>query len=223
MDHDEGSILPVVMTTGGMRTVTLGLGCFWSPEALFGSMSGVVATRVGYAGGTTESPSYREMGDHSETVEVDFEPDRIGLDELLRAFWRHHNPDNINDYKGRQYRSMALYRDEVQSQTIRRVKHEIEREKGQPLNTEIAPYSIFYPAEERHQKYYLKRYPDAIRRLSSLYPSTKDLDDSTLAARLNGLAKGYTNLEPIRQEIRSWPIPQSDRERIDECIRQIRW
>ena len=90
-----------------METITLGMGCFWSPEALFGHLPGVLATRVGYAGGTTAEPTYGEMGAHSETIEVDFDPRLIGLGQLLDVFWQHHDTVNINDYKGRQYNSLV--------------------------------------------------------------------------------------------------------------------
>lgn len=206
-----------------IQTVTLGMGCFWSPEALFGHLPGVIRTRVGYAGGTAKDPTYRRMGDHSETVEIDFSPDIIRIEELLEVFWEHHNPVNINDYKGRQYRSLVLYRDEKQWDAIQRViRQRKEQGKGEP-QTEAAPYSGFYLAEDRHQKYYLKRYPDAMEKLSALYRDEKELVNSTLAARLNGLAKGYTNLERIRNEIARWPASLEERTRMIDLIRQIRW
>lgn len=206
-----------------IQTVSLGMGCFWSPEALFGHLPGVIRTRVGYAGGTAKDPTYRRMGDHSETVEIDFSPDIIRIEELLEVFWEHHNPVNINDYKGRQYRSLVLYRDEKQWDAIQRViRQRKEQGKGEP-QTEAAPYSGFYLAEDRHQKYYLKRYPDAMEKLSALYRDEKELVNSTLAARLNGLAKGYTNLERIRNEIARWPASLEERTRMIDLIRQIRW
>ncbi len=207
----------------GIETVTLGMGCFWSPEALFGHLPGVVRTRVGYAGGTADHPTYHEMGGHSETLEIDFDPNLITFEEILDVFWDHHNPMNINDYKGRQYNSLLFYRDEGQEAAILKVlKKRKELGKGEP-ETEIVPYSRFYLAEDRHQKYYLKRYPDAMNKLSAMYPSPEDLLSSTLAARLNGLAKGYTNLERIKNEIEKWPTSPSDRDKMIDLIKQIRW
>jgi peptide-methionine (S)-S-oxide reductase len=207
----------------GVDTITLGMGCFWSPEALFGHLPGVIRTRVGYAGGTINHPTYHHMGDHSETIEIDYDPTLITFEEMLDVFWDHHNPMNINDYKGRQYNSLLFYRDEQQEATIQKVlKKRKELGKGEP-DTEIAPYSRFYLAEDRHQKYYLKRFPDAMNKLSMLYPSPPDLINSTLAARLNGLAKGYTNLERIKNEIEQWPASPSDREKMIHLIKQIRW
>ncbi|WP_246073133.1 peptide-methionine (S)-S-oxide reductase MsrA [Paenibacillus dokdonensis] len=152
-----------------MQTAVLGMGCFWSPEALFGSMPGVISTRTGYAGGTPADPTYRHMGDHTKTVEFDFDPELLSYGEILRVFWDNHSPLNINDYKGRQYQSMLLYRSPEQKNAIDRVLEE-RRESGQgEPATEIHPFTVFYPAEEKHQKYYLKRHPDAVEKLLSWY------------------------------------------------------
>ncbi|MDG0792978.1 peptide-methionine (S)-S-oxide reductase MsrA [Cohnella ginsengisoli] len=207
----------------GNQTITLGMGCFWSPEALFGSLPGVEETRVGYAGGTTGQPTYREMGEHSETVEIVYDAELISIDRLLETFWDHHNPVNINGYKGRQYQSLLLYRDERQAEAFNRMKKRMEAAKGYPLETEIVPFKAFYAAEPRHQKYYLKRYPDAAGKLRGLYESEEAFLRSTLAARLNGVAKGYANLAPVLREIQAWPIRPDERDALIERVRQIRW
>lgn len=106
------------------ETATLAMGCFWGPEALFGALPGVVRTRTGYAGGTASDPTYRHMGDHTETVEVDFDPAVLAYDDILRVFWNGHRPENINSYKGRQYQSMLLYRSPEQKDAIERVLEE---------------------------------------------------------------------------------------------------
>lgn len=203
--------------------VTLGMGCFWSPEALFGHMPGVIRTRVGYGGGTTSDPTYRNMGDHTETVEVVYDPGVISFSDILNAFWDNHNPFNINDYKGRQYLSLLLYRGDGQLKAIHQVlARRGEQGKGRP-DTEIAPLTAWYPAEDRHQKYYLKRHPDAIEQLSPLYPTHEELVSSTLAARLNGLAKGYTSLERIQKEIHTWPLAEEERSLLLEMAKRIKW
>lgn len=91
-----------------IQTATFGMGCFWGPEALFGQMPGVVRTRVGYAGGKTAEPTYREMGDHSETLQVDFDSERLSFRQIVTAFWNHHKPSNINGYKGRAISILAV-------------------------------------------------------------------------------------------------------------------
>ncbi|WP_438448668.1 peptide-methionine (S)-S-oxide reductase MsrA [Gorillibacterium sp. sgz5001074] len=207
------------------ETVVLGMGCFWSPDALFGHLPGTVRTRTGYAGGSTAHPTYRDMGDHSETVEVVYDPSLLPLERILEVFWTGHNPDNINDYKGRQYRSLVLYHSAEQLEVIREVLELRDREGRPRPETEISLIQSFYPAEERHQKYYLKRYPDAVKQLSELLSASEPeaLTDSTLAARLNGLAKGYTNLERILKEIRTWEIGPEQQELWIERLRRIKW
>ncbi|MFC4810530.1 peptide-methionine (S)-S-oxide reductase MsrA [Paenibacillus sp. GCM10023250] len=206
-----------------LSTVTLGMGCFWSPDALFGQLRGIVRTRVGYAGGTLDHPTYRQLGDHTETVEMDYDPRIVTLENLLEVFWNNHNPFNINAYKGRQYQSLVLYRGPSQLGVIQNVmKAREEQGKGKP-DTEIAPYSRFYPAEDRHQKYYLKRYPSAIEALSRLYPSPQELTNATLAARLNGVAKGYANLPAIQDDIRTWPLGEEEKETMLRLIKRIKW
>ncbi|GGA42378.1 peptide-methionine (S)-S-oxide reductase MsrA [Paenibacillus physcomitrellae] len=207
-----------------LETAVLGMGCFWSPEALFGQLPGVVRTRTGYAGGTAEAPTYRQMGDHTELVEIQFDPSILTYEQLLNLFWDQHNPVNINDYKGRQYLSLLLPRSEQQRKAISRVAEERKaRGDSRPEGTEVADFEVFYPAEERHQKYYLARFPDALDKLRAEYPSMEALLDSTLSARLNGLAKGYTNLERIVSEIREWKLPAAEQERLIALIRSIRW
>ena len=145
------------------------------------------------------------------------------FEQLLEVFWNNHNPININNYKGRQYRSLLLYSDQKQQESIEQVlEKRIEQGKGR-AETEIAPYSEFHLAEDRHQKHVLKRYPNAVEKLSTLYQTPADLTNSTLAARLNGLAKGYTNLEQIKNEIHKWPISPNNREMMINLINQIRW
>lgn len=204
------------------KTITLGMGCYWSPEALFGAVPGVIGTRVGFAGGTTAEPTYRGMGDHTETVELRFDPALVSYDELLEVFWNNHNPYNINGYKDRQYQSLLLYRNEDQAEAFRRMKSRMEDAKG-ILDTELAPFKAFYPAESRHQKYYLKRFPDAVEKLKSLYSSEEELERSTLAARLNGVAKGFLNLERLQQEMLGWPLAENELKEMLSLIRQIRW
>ncbi|MFF2092801.1 peptide-methionine (S)-S-oxide reductase MsrA [Paenibacillus sp. NPDC058174] len=211
------------MKDAALRTATLGMGCFWSPEALFGHLPGVIRTAVGYAGGTTPAPTYREMGDHSETVQLQYDPNQLAFQQLVELFWQSHNPININGYKGTQYMSLLFYHDEEQEEVIRQViENRIKQGYDQP-ETRIAAYAAFYPAEDRHQKYYLQRYPDAMDKLTALYPDKQELYGSTLAARLNGLAKGYTSMERIRSELEDWNIGSGERMEMLELLRRIKW
>lgn len=204
------------------QTATFGMGCFWGPEARFGSLAGVLATRVGYAGGTTENPTYRQMGDHTETIQIVFDPKIISYEEVLRHFWGNHYP-NRDEYKGRQYISLLHYHNESQAKTIEAIKKEMEAKLDEAIETEIAAYSQFTEAELRHQKYYLKRYPKVLERLTALFPNEHLLTLSTFAARLNGFVKGFGTREALRKEIEEWPIAAEYRNVLIEALLKIKW
>lgn len=205
-----------------METATFGMGCFWGPEARFGSLQGVLRTRVGYAGGTLANPTYRKMGDHTETVQIDFDPAILSYEEVLRHFWRNHYP-NRDEYKGRQYISLLRFHDAGQEEAINHVKTEMEVELGEAIETDIAPFTDFTLAEARHQKYYLKRYPKVLDQLESLYPEDRLLEDSTFAARLNGFVKGYGNREILKREIENWEIEEEDRLWLAAQLMKLKW
>src|SRR6056297_3828024 len=88
------------------ETATFALGCFWGPDASFGALEGVIRTRVGYAGGSTEGPTYKMIGDHTETIEIDYDPAVISYRELLEIFFDSHNP--YSQSYSRQYASLIL-------------------------------------------------------------------------------------------------------------------
>ena len=205
-----------------LETATFGMGCFWGPDARFGALPGVIRTRTGYAGGTTEAPTYRQMGDHTETIEVDFDPAVISYGEILRHFWRNHYP-NRDAYRGRQYISLLHFHNETQEAAVERVKGEMEEELGFSIETEIAPFDGFTLAEERHQKYYLKRYPKALEQLWDLAPDASLLTGSTFAARLNGFVKGHGSRDALLEEISEWPVPPEARDRLKGTLKHMKW
>lgn len=141
-------------------------GCFWGVEETFAQLSGVVSTRVGYTGGHTENPTYREVCSdttgHAEAVEVTFDPNIISYEKLLDVFWHSHNPTLLNRQGpdvGSQYRSAIFYHDDAQKQLAEKSKQELENthEFSKPIVTEIVAATVFYPAEEYHQKYLQKQ------------------------------------------------------------------
>ncbi|MFD1030015.1 peptide-methionine (S)-S-oxide reductase MsrA [Metaplanococcus flavidus] len=205
-----------------VETATFGMGCFWGPEAMFGSLHGVLRTRVGFAGGTSLKPTYLHMGDHTETVEIDFDPSVISYEEILRKFWLNHYP-NRGNYKGRQYISLLRYHGDRQKEAIDRVKREMEKKLGESIETDIAVFNDFTLAEEKHQKYYLKRYPNTLKQLEDLLPHTEHLVNSTFAARLNGFVKGFGKLSSLKNEIASWNIEEEHRETLLNKLGTIKW
>lgn len=138
---------------GRNQKAYFGMGCFWGPQAYFDDVPGVVATRVGYAGGTTVNPTYHDLGDHTETLEVTFDPKETSYEELLKRFWLKHDPSLPEKP---QYQS-ALFT--VSPAQVATAKASLEAEKpSQPreITTRIEPLQKFTEAEEYHQKYYAK-------------------------------------------------------------------
>jgi peptide-methionine (S)-S-oxide reductase len=149
----------------------------------------VVRTRVGYTGGTTRHPTYHNLGDHSESIEVVYDPSRISYEKLLEIFWASHDP--ASRPWSRQYMAAIFYHDEGQKLLAERTRDREARRIGRPVHTGIFPASVFTPAEEYHQKFQLRRHPELMKELRAAYPDPKDLVSSTAAARLNGYLGGY--------------------------------
>ncbi len=193
----------------GNETIILGMGCFWGPEAWIGAMEGVVGTTAGLAGGQSEEPSYRQPGDHSETVQVVYDETVLPLEQLLEQFWQRHRPAAINGYREEpRYRSLILCANERQLELALAMQKADEARK----DTVIRLDRTFYPVEERHQKYYLQRQLDVLEQLVELYEDTVSVWDmkaldTTLAARLNGWSRGQTTASHIQAELSHWPKP----------------
>lgn len=208
--------------TANLETATFGMGCFWSPDAQFGSLPGVIRTRTGYAGGTSAHPTYRQMCDHTETIQVEFDPVQISFEDIVREFWRSHYP-NRDAYKGRQYISLIFWESEEQRRSLEKLKKEKEQQLNEPVETEIRLFDGFTEAEERHQKYYLKRYPKALEQLAELYPEDSLLTRSTFAARLNGFVKGFGSRQQLLEECNSWPIQDKHRNVLRQVLMGLKW
>jgi len=137
-------------------------GCFLGIESLLKALPGVLSTRVGCCGGTTENPSYEEVCSgktgHAEAVDVVFDPSQISFEKLAKFFFEIHDPtqkDRQGPDVGSQYRSVIFFFSEEQKKTALALIA-ILREKGIDVQTEVALASVFCPAEKYHQKYYDK-------------------------------------------------------------------
>ena len=149
-----------------MAKATFAAGCFWGVEATFRQIQGVISTRVGYTGGHTENPNYKEVctdrTGHAEAVEVEFDAAKVRYADLLKVFWENHDPTQLNrqgpDW-GTQYRSAVFYHSPEQAAEAQASKQTLEqaRRYSKPIVTQIVPAATFYPAEEYHQQYLEKR------------------------------------------------------------------
>ena len=147
-------------------------GCFWGVEHFFKGVDGVLEAVPGYANGNTENPSYKEVytdtTGHAETVKVTYNPDRVGLEMLLKLFFTVTDPLTLNRQghdEGTRYRSGVFYADDEDRPVIEQAFRETESRLGVPIVTELEPLRCFYPAEEYHRDY-LDKNPDGYCHLS---------------------------------------------------------
>lgn len=128
----------------------LALGNFWEPEYEFSRLHGVVHAEVGYTGGTSSNPTYHDIGDHTEAVQIEFNPHVIGYEQLLDKFWVLHDP--TAEYESR-FRSIIFYLDETQRELAEASKNAKQADYNEPITTEILPATKFYQAESYNQDY----------------------------------------------------------------------
>lgn len=152
-----------MMDTTGLQTATFGSGCFWCTEAIFERVKGVVKVESGYSGGTVENPTYEEVctgkTGHAEATQITFKPDVVSYAELLKVFWKTHDPTTLNrqgNDVGTQYRSVIFYHNDEQKKLAEKYKKELDESGAwdKPIVTEISPFINFYKAENYHQDYF---------------------------------------------------------------------
>lgn len=145
------------------QTATFAAGCFWGVEAAYRQVPGVIEVVSGYTGGQTENPTYKEVCSHrtghAEAVEVTFDPSRVSYEKLLDIFWQIHDPTTLNRQGpdvGSQYRSAIFVHDAAQRDAAQASLENEQRKQTRPIVTEIVDATVFYPAEEYHQRYFEK-------------------------------------------------------------------
>ena len=148
-------------STNHLELATLGGGCFWCTEAVFQMLPGVKSVTSGYAGGTTENPTYKQVcsGDtgHAEVIQVEYDPKVVSYEKVLDTFWDAHDPTTLNAQgpdTGSQYRSIILYSSDAQKAAAEKSKAEAQKHFSKPIVTQIVPLTKFWPAEDYHQDYY---------------------------------------------------------------------
>lgn len=152
-------------------------------------MPGVVATRVGYSGGRHPRPTYHDLGDHTEAIEVTFDPARTSYAELLAVFWD--DASAASPPWSRQYRTAIFPKDAEQRRLAEASLQAAQRERGTRLYVDIEDRGPFWQAEDYHQKYYLRAHRPLLAEITAMRPDDPSLVDSTTAARLNAWVGGY--------------------------------
>ncbi len=147
-----------------MEIASLAAGCFWGIEAHFKKVKGVTSTEVGYTGGHTDDPTYKQVctgtTGHAEAVRLEFDPEIISYEEILNHFWQIHDPTEKNRQGldiGDQYRSAIFFHSEEQKRIALNSKEAVSKNYSDPIVTEITEAGPFYRAEEYHQCYIDKK------------------------------------------------------------------
>ncbi|EDO45074.1 predicted protein, partial [Nematostella vectensis] len=169
---------------------------FWGPDSRYGGIRGVQQTQVGYTGGTTVNPIYTNLGDHTESIKIYYDPSIVSYRHLLKVFWSIHDPTEVQT---RQYRSVIFVHNESQRrQAIESLENARRRVKGK-VRTVVEGASRFYEAEGYHQKYRLRQNKTMMPLLQNL--SDRELMNSFVAARLNALANGDAEAAQVKVDL----------------------
>ena len=179
----------------------------------------MIRTRVGYAGGTTKQPTYQRIGDHAETLQIEFDPTQISYEQLLDIFWKAHDPTSRT--WSRQYMAAVFTHTEEQRRLAEASRDRRSRELGAKIHTVFRPLDEFTLAEEYHQKYYLRNDTELFREIRTMYPVDRDLVNSTAAARVNGYLGGFGMRRQFEAEIESLGLSLVGQKRLRERLLHI--
>lgn len=181
-------------------------------------MKGVWRTRVGYAGGDKQDPNYQDVGDHSECIQIDFDPTVISYAELVDLMFELHDPVGNPGYA--QYASLILAEDDEQLAVARERARAASARLGKPLTTRIEPLSRFWLAEEYHQKYYLRNDRVLMAQFLGMFGNDEAaLRDSTAAMRVNGYVSGSGSQERLDGELSTLGLDQDAREHLVAAVK----
>jgi peptide-methionine (S)-S-oxide reductase len=198
------------------ETATFGVGWFWVADARFGSIQGVISTRIGYAGGGDTGAD--GPGAYHETIEIKYDPTQISYQDLLNVFWYNCSPtpEQLPDTSN----SVIFYHNEEQKRLATESKQRLEASLESQLSTSIVAASEFYPAEYSQQKYYLQHTPELLREFQAIYPDPDDFINSTAVARVNGYVFGFGTRETLEEELYSYGLSQEGIDRLLELTDQ---
>jgi peptide-methionine (S)-S-oxide reductase len=175
---------------------------------------------VGYAGGTKKYPTYHNLGDHTEAIQLDYDPSVITFAELLGIFFASHDPTERS--WSQQYMAIAFYHSEEQLKLIREaIKHE-ESVRKREIRTAVLPGDSFYIAEDYHQKHALQHDYDLMSEFRKIYPDFRDIISSTAAARVNGILGGYGKSAVHKNEMEKYGLSERGRDKLAGYLRAWR-
>jgi peptide-methionine (S)-S-oxide reductase len=171
---------------------------------------------VGYTGGTSAHPTYHHLGNHTETVEMDFDPTVISYEKLLDIFWHSHHPGQASFCP--QYKAAIFYHNDHQKALALKSRDQVAARLQCPIYAEILPAGKFYLAEAYHQKYYLRQMPDLLAEFNAIYPTREALVASTAAARVNGYVAGYGTLAELQVDLSHLGLSPAACHRLEDLV-----
>jgi peptide-methionine (S)-S-oxide reductase len=160
------------------------------------------------------------MGDHAETIQIDYDPSKISYAELLEVFWSSHDP--TRPAWKRQYMSAIFFNNEEQKRLALETRDRKATAVQKKIYTEIIPFAEFYLAEDYHQKYYLQQVPELKREFRTIYSADQDFTNSTAAARVNGYVDGYGSPAKLKTEIDDLGLSPAGKKALLERVRVLR-
>lgn len=158
------------------------------------------------------------MGNHTETLQVDYDPAVISYGELLKLAWDSHNP--YRRVMSKQYQNIIFAHDEVQEKQSREIKEFLKEQHQGMIFTEIFPFTCFYPAENYHQKYYLQNVSALMIEFEKIYPDFQDFVNSTAAARVNGYVAGYGSSASLSGELAELGLSNDGSDFLQRLVRE---
>jgi peptide-methionine (S)-S-oxide reductase len=164
------------------------------------------------------NPTYHSLGDHSESIEIDYDPTVISYKDLLKLFWEGHDPGAGS--WSTQYKAAVFYHNDEQKKLAEETRDKIEAAQRIKVQTEILPYSRFYVAEAYHQKYGLRNHNEFMREFRSIYPTDEALMNSTAAARMNGYLSGFGSSAALQGEIDKLGFSAETQRRLLELVKK---
>jgi methionine-S-sulfoxide reductase len=165
---------------------------------------------VGYTGGQKENPTYYNLGDHTESVQVDYDPRQTSYEKLLEVFWA--TPNSCAQADSRQYMSAVFYHNDGQKKQALQTRDREAARRKMKIATAVLPIQTFYQAEDYHQKYLLRQHRDLLREFTAMYPEPAHLTASTAAARVNGYLGRHGSEALLLKEIGSLGLSPEGKE-----------
>ena len=173
-------------------------------------------TRVGYAGGNEDKPTYRDLGDHTEAIQIEFDPKKITFQQLLDVFWDSH--DECGRVWSSQYKAVLWTHGKAQAAVARKSAAVRAKGRGKKLTTLVAAAPRFWIAEDYHQKYNARRYGALITAVLGSKHTEKDIRESTAIARINGWVSGHGTKAQMLSESRAFGFSESARKELAQAL-----